>query len=262
MAMSWLSIVGLGFLAVTSMMFLVWILHLILKNAGVVDIFWGIGFVVLTAIYGCLLDGFYLRSLIIFLMVLIWGLRLSLLILSRVMKEKGEDRRYQKMRGDWKDHLAFKFFLFFESQALFQVILSVPFLIVSLNTKQSISIFEWLGVAVWMVGVAGESLADEQLRVFKSDIGNKGKVCQTGLWNYSRHPNYFFEWVIWMGFFIFALGSPHGWMGILSPLIMLHLLLNVSGVPLAEEQSLRSRGDLYRMYQKTTSIFVPLRKRK
>jgi steroid 5-alpha reductase family enzyme len=95
------------------------------------------------------------------------------------------------------------------------------------------------------------------LNAFKNDPTNKGKVCRVGLWNYSRHPNYFFEWLIWMAYLIFALASDGGWIAVFAPAIMLYLLLRVTGIPLTEENAIKSKGDLYREYQRTTSAFVP-----
>jgi steroid 5-alpha reductase family enzyme len=112
-------------------------------------------------------------------------------------------------------------------------------------------------VALWLISVLGESIADAQLRAFKKDSANKGKVCSKGLWNYSRHPNYFFQWMMWMAYLVFALASPYGYLAIISPAIILYLLLRVTGIPITEEQSIRSKGDTFREYQKTTSAFVP-----
>ncbi len=252
----------IGLTTVCFLMAIVWIIHLVMKNAGVVDAFWGIGIVVLTAIYvicGC---GFQPRKRMIYLMVAIWGFRLSTHIIRRMMQERSEDSRYKNIREAWKTHVPLKFFLFFEFQALLQTVLSVPFLFICLNKNPSIQWIEWVGAAIWLMALLGETIADQQLKSFRLNPQNKGKVCNIGLWNYSRHPNYFFEWLVWVGFAVFALGSPYGWTGIVSCLIMLHFLLNVSGVPMAEAQSIKSRGDLYREYQRTTSIFVPLPKRK
>ena len=120
---------------------------------------------------------------------------------------------------------------------------------------------EWVGIALWLFAVAGESLADYQLKQFKADSANHGQVCQIGLWHYSRHPNYFFEWLIWVAWFIFALGSPYGWMAVVCPLLMLYFLFKVTGIPATEAQALRTRGEEYRRYQQTTSVFVPWFKR-
>ncbi len=110
---------------------------------------------------------------------------------------------------------------------------------------------------LFIVAFLGEIVADAQLAAFKRNPACAGKVCNAGLWRYSRHPNYFFEWLIWVAFFLYALGSPHGWAGFISPLLMLIFLTKVTGIPPAEAQSLKSRGDAYREYQRRTSAFVP-----
>ena len=96
-----------------------------------------------------------------------------------------------------------------------------------------------------------------QLKQFKANPANKGRVCQAGLWNFSRHPNYFFEWLVWVAFFLFALGSPWGWVTIYCPALMLFFLLKVTGIPMTEELAVKTKGDAYREYQRTTSVFVP-----
>jgi steroid 5-alpha reductase family enzyme len=123
--------------------------------------------------------------------------------------------------------------------------------------KAKLPLLEYIGAGIWLIALTGEAIADWQLDQFKKDPANKGKVCNKGLWNYSRHPNYFFEWLIWVGYFVFALASPYGFIAIISPAIILYLLLNVTGIPATEEQSVRSKGDLYKEYQRTTSAFVP-----
>lgn len=105
-------------------------------------------------------------------------------------------------------------------------------------------------------------MSDEQLHGFKANPKNKGRTCNVGLWQYSRHPNYFFEWLVWVAFFVYALGSPWGWAAVISPVIMYVLMIYVSGVPLAEHQALESRGDDYRRYQQVTSMFFPWPKKK
>jgi steroid 5-alpha reductase family enzyme len=152
--------------------------------------------------------------------------------------------------------------IFFELQAVLIVLLAIPFLVICLNDRPGISILEWLGVAIWFVAVVGEGVADWQLKQFRANLENKGKICELGLWNYSRHPNYFFEWLVWVGFFVFALGSPLGCATIYCPALMLFFLLRVTGIPLTEELSVKSKGDAYREYQRTTSAFVPWFKKK
>ena len=148
---------------------------------------------------------------------------------------------------------------FFMLQAALNVFLSLPLLVACLNPAPGIGMLEWLGVAIWALGLAGETLADRQLARFRADPANRGRVCTVGLWRYSRRPNYFFEWTIWVAYAAFALGSPPwGWAGLAMPALMLHFLLNVTGVRATEAQALRSKGAAYREYQRRTSAFVPL----
>ena len=259
--MDLVSTVFLGFLVVFVMMFVLWLWHLRLRNAGTVDIGWGLGFIFLTLVYISQGEGFTLRNGFGLFMVSVWGLRLSLFLIKRLQHDNKEDARYQTLRNNWRTQQSLKFFFFFEFQALLQVILSTPFLAVSRNPQQQLSLVEIVGFVIWLAGVVGEAISDKQLAQFKTNPANKGKVCQLGLWNYSRHPNYFFECVVWVGFFVLALGSQWGWISIISPLIMTYLITNVSGVPLAEAQSLKSRGNLYREYQRTTSVLIPWFKR-
>jgi steroid 5-alpha reductase family enzyme len=116
---------------------------------------------------------------------------------------------------------------------------------------------EIAGAAIWLLALAGESLADYQLKQFKAGRAGTGRVCQVGLWRYSRHPNYFFEWLIWVAFFVFALGSPWGWLTIYCPALMLFFLIKVTGIPMTEELAVKTKGEEYIQYQRTTSGFVP-----
>ena len=147
-------------------------------------------------------------------------------------------------------------------QAVSNVLLAIPFIIITANQNPELSVWEYAGIAIWVCAYIGEMIADRQLAAFKKDPKNKGKVCNSGLWYYSRHPNYFFEWLTWMSYFVFALASPYGFIAIISPLIILYLLLKVTGIPNNEEQNLRSKPVAYKSYQQTTSPFFPLPKRK
>ncbi|MEO5825714.1 MAG: DUF1295 domain-containing protein, partial [Gemmatimonadales bacterium] len=149
------------------------------------------------------------------------------------------------------------FLAFFELQAVLVAIFSLPFLFASFNPAPALTIIEVAGLGLAAIGVVGETTADLQMQSFKRDAPNRTTVCEVGLWRYSRHPNYFFESLVWWGFFLAALGSPYGWITIVCPLLMLHFLLKVTGIPLTEEYALRSKGDSYREYQRTTSRFVP-----
>ncbi len=257
----WL-MVGVGWPIVFVLMTVLWFIAVAHKNAGYVDLGWVLGLIIMASVCAIYGPGYPIRKLFMLAMVALWGARLSSLLIQRFLKDQREDSRYQKIRQQWAAKADFNFFFFFQFQGLLDVVLATPFVLASLNSHYRLSGFELLGTLIWGVGVLGESLADEQLREFKANPQNKGKTCQAGLWYYSRHPNYFFEWLVWLGYFVFALGSKFGWVSAISPLLMLYFLLNVSGVPLAEEQSLKSRGEAYREYQRTTSKFVPWMKRK
>ena len=244
-------------------MLFVWLWARKIKNAGVVDVFWALNFPVIGFLLLFLGEGDPVRKLVIGGMVIIAGGRLALHLGVRVIGHLSEEEgRYKQLRLQWAPNPDKKFFWFFQMQALSNVLLAIPFFIITANAQAGLSPFEYAGVALWLIAVLGEALADYQLAQFKKDSSNKGKVCSAGLWNYSRHPNYFFEWLLWVSYFVFALGSPYGWLAIISPLIILYLLLKVTGIPTTEEQSLRSKGDAYRAYQQTTSVFIPLPKKK
>ncbi|MBS1529821.1 MAG: DUF1295 domain-containing protein [Bacteroidetes bacterium] len=252
----WLALYSL--IACSLIMLAVWFWAHRIKNAGVVDIFWSYNFPVIAIILLLLAPGFETRKLLICGMVVIAGGRLGTYILTRTVSHIHEEEgRYQQLRKEWGPNPDWVFFWFFQGQALSNVILAVPFFVVCMNPSTTISLLEYAGAALWLISVVGESIADAQLRTFKKALSNKGKVCSRGLWNYSRHPNYFFQWMIWMSYFVFALGSPYGYLAVISPAIILYLLLRVTGIPITEEQSIRSKGDAFREYQKTTSAFVP-----
>lgn len=254
MLFTWL--MGAGITAL--LFFVIWLVHLYLRNAAVVDIGWGLGFIILCLFFIQQGAGFTLRNTLCFLMVALWGGRIVLYLLKRFTAEHGEDKRYAKMRAQFGKGAWYKFLYIFQFQAALEMLIAIPLLTVSRNPDPGLSLWEIIGAVVFAAALWGETVADEQLHAFKHDPANRGKTCTVGLWRYSRHPNYFFEWLVWVGIWIFALGSPMGWLSIISPIVMYYLLMYVSGVPLAEEQSLKSRGDEYRKYQAVTSVFFPM----
>lgn len=251
-----ISLLGIGILTACFLMFLLWVLHLILKNASIVDVGWVYGIVLLGVMYGTMGPGFGPRKFLITLMVLLWGLRLGTYILTRIWGRE-EEGRYQALRQEWKTQLPLKFLGFFLLQGVLDAVFALPILFASLNPAPQISVLEWLSSSLWLLAFMGETLADLQLQGFKKDPVNRGKTCRAGLWNYSRHPNYFFEWLIWVSFFIFAVASPYGWISIVCPVLIFYFLFKVSGIPATEAQALRTKGDDYRDYQRTTSVFFP-----
>lgn len=227
-------------------------------NYGIVDVAWSYAFAALASFYALAGPGWPLRRALIAALAVVWSLRLGTHLAIRVIgHHPTEDGRYVQLRRDWAGVFAPKMFGFFQLQAATVVLLGAAFVLAAVNPTPDLHPLEYAGAALWLLAISGEALADAQLARFKRAASNKGKVCNVGLWHYSRHPNYFFEWLIWVSFFVFALGSPYGWIAIIGPASILYLLLRVTGIPLTEEQSLRSRGDAYRRYQQTTSAFVP-----
>lgn len=237
---------------------LTWLLSLKLNNFSFVDIAWAYGLAVIAPLYAWGGAGHGMRQSIALSIACIWSLRLGTYLLLRIKRHHPhEDVRYTVLREKWKDSLAKNFFWFFQAQALLILLLSAPILLACWNPALELTVIEIIGVVVWAIGIVGEAISDAQMNAFKRDLTNKGKVCQVGLWRYSRHPNYFFEFVVWLGFWLFACGSPWGWVTVYAPALILYFLLRVTGIPLTEECAVKSKGDAYREYQRTTSAFVP-----
>jgi steroid 5-alpha reductase family enzyme len=256
MSMPTLFLLGLGFSSL--LMAVVWVIAVRIRNAGIVDIAWALGFAPLALLYRVFGDGEPARQNLITLMTVLWSLRLGVHLWRRVMgHHPEEDGRYRELRRGVAGHEGFFFFWFFQAQALLLALLSIPVMLSNFDPRLHLGFSDWLGFSVWLVAILGESLADGQLAAFKADPSNRGKVCSAGLWKLSRHPNYFFEWLVWVALFLFALPAPWGWTTIFAPALMLFFLLRVTGIPYTEQQSLRSRGEAYRSYQRTTSAFVP-----
>lgn len=252
-----MNIIAIGAASIGGLMLLLWLIHLPMHNAAIVDAGWAGGLALLAGIYAAFGGGYPPREAILAAMGGIWGLRLAFYLLFTRVIGHPEEGRYRELRRKWKTHLALKFLVFFEFQALLDVILSIPFLLAARNASPQFSPVEIAAVAVWAMAISGESAADWQLSAFKSNPANRGKTCRLGLWRYSRHPNYFFEWLIWISFALLAWPAPHGSIGMIAPALILFFLLRVTGIPATEEQAIRSRGDEYRNYQRTTSAFVP-----
>jgi steroid 5-alpha reductase family enzyme len=258
-----LHLVLAGFGIVAAMMFVLWLVHLLIRNAAIVDVGWAAALAMLAIFYGIEGPGYPARKWAMAAMAGFWGLRLAVYLLFSRVLGKPEEGRYIQLRREWKTNLPLRFLFFFEFQALLTVVLSLPFLLTSLNTVAPLGRLEKVGAAIWLVSICGEAVADSQLNRFRKNPANMGKTCRQGLWGYSRHPNYFFEWMIWVSYAIFALGSPRGWLGLISPALMLYFLLGTTGIAATEAQALRTRGVEYRAYQRTTSTFIPwFRKKK
>jgi steroid 5-alpha reductase family enzyme len=232
-----------------------WLWQLKHRNSGIVDVIWTAGIATGAVWYAALLDGGRLPRALLAVLGGLWGLRLALHLARRVFGEP-EDGRYRQLREHWQGHQG-KLFLMFQFQALLIVLFSIPFLAVARNPQQTLTPWLLLGVLIWIIGVGGESLADRQLARFRADPRNRGLACREGLWRYSRHPNYFFEWLHWFTYIALAVGSPLLCLSFLGPVVMLMFLRYLSGIPFTEAQALRTRGDDYRRYQRETPRLFP-----
>lgn len=245
-------------LIVSAWMFVLWLVHLPMRNAAIVDAGWAFGIAFCGVFYAYSASGAFPRRWLLAAMVLIWGLRLGLhLLINRIIGHP-EEGRYVELRRKWGANIAWKFLLFYQVQAVSCVLLAIPFLLACMNDNPDLNIVDKAAVLLWIVATSGVTIADLQLNRFKSNPANRGKVCREGMWGWSRHPNYFFEWLVWLSFGLYAITSPWGFLGMIAPALILHFVLNVTGVPPTEEQALRSKGDEYRKYQQEVSVFVPM----
>ena len=255
--MSLLELMGIAAGAIAAYMTIVWLISLALRDSSIVDVFWGLGFVMTTWIYFALTPGgFAARKWLICGLVTVWGLRLSLYILRRNWG-KGEDFRYKKWReaakGQWWWRSYFKVFLV---QGALMWIISMPLLAAQLSpTPVRLTVLDAMAVLLWMVGFFFEAVGDWQMARFKADPANRGQVMRSGLWRYTRHPNYFGDATQWWGYGLLA-SAANGWWSLFSPLLMTFLLVRVSGVTMLEKDLVNRRPG-YRDYVANTSAFVP-----
>jgi steroid 5-alpha reductase family enzyme len=234
-------------------MSLVWGIYRILKNPSIVDVSWSLGLMMAGIIY-IGQERINLRSVVMSSLLILWALRLAgFLWLTRI--RKGHiDKRYLQLSNNWKISKSFGFFLNFQLQALFIFILSIVFLFAAMNSPKNISLLDYIGTILVLAGLIGESIADLQLYHFRQN--QKGKICDIGLWNYSRHPNYFFELFIWFGFTLFGFQQNYGWIGIISPLF-LYIIFTKMTIPITERGSIESKGKAYLDYQERTPMLFP-----
>ena len=235
-------------------MSLVFILAQIVKDNSIVDIFWGLGFI-LIAIYSLIQDTEPdLRKYIVTFLVALWGIRLSVHVFLR-NRGKGEDFRYRRWRETWKFFILRSYVQIFLLQGVFMYIIAFPVYYINFYSKEPLGFWDTLGLVVFGSGFLIESIADYQLMNFKKDPGNKGKLMRSGLWEISRHPNYFGEALIWWGISFYALNLPYGWTTLISPVVITLLLRFVSGVPMLEKKY-AGRPD-WEDYKGKTAPFIP-----
>jgi steroid 5-alpha reductase family enzyme len=260
--MSVLLSIGLAFGLMGALFFVSWLWAKRIDNYSLVDAVWAFG-IGLTGVFWLSQSASRSRHWVAGALIVLWSVRLGGHLAKRIWKHHPhEDARYQKLRQVWQGRVPSSFFWFFQAQAFSAVFLAVPFLWIGRDPASGWGLFEWLGLGVLVTGIAGEGIADLQMSRFKEKNHDSSAVCEEGLWNYSRHPNYFFEALIWVGFYLFACGSPFGWVTVYVPATMIYLLLCVTGIPPTEAAAVLRKGDAYRRYQQTTSPFVPLPKRR
>jgi len=244
-------------LAVIVLMVATWLVSVVLKDASIVDIVWGSGFVLVAWVAFFVGEGYDGRKWLITLLASAWGLRLSIYLFVR-NHGKGEDYRYRAMRRRWGSRFpVISLVTVFGLQGVLMWVVSMPLQVAQLSGMPGgFTVVDFVGAAIWLVGFGFESIGDFQLRRFKADPANAGKVMDRGLWKYTRHPNYFGDALLWWGMFIVALARWENVAVIFSPIIMTVLLTRVSGVPLLEA-SLTRRREGYAEYVARTSSFIP-----
>ncbi len=234
-----------------------WLVSLLLRDAGIANVSWGLALVGLTVLYALLNQPLVPRGVLVLGLVVVWGVRLTAHLLWRNWG-RSEDPRYAAMRTAWGSRFGpVSLFTVFGFQALLLWLISAPlFHAVQANVPAPLGWISALGVGLWTVGMYFEGVADWQLLRFQAKPENEGKVLATGLWRYSRHPNYFGEFLVWWGMFLIAAETLTGWWTIVSPLLVTFLLLRVSGVPMSDALLRRTLGD-YRHYVERTNAFFP-----
>ena len=251
---------GYVLLAVFVFMTLIFAVSRFLRRTDVVDAAWGPAFLV-AALSAFMLNPFELPigfnvQTVVTALVAVWALRLSFTITKRLLK-KPEDIRYVNLRKEWKgNEFANTYLRIFAVQAVLATVISSAVIHINLSLPTVLGTFAYVGIAVWVIGFLFESIGDAQLKRFLASSKNKGKLMTSGLWKYTRHPNYFGEATMWWGIFIIALSTPYGWLGIITPVVITYLLLFVSGVPMTEKAFEGKPG--WDAYKAKTSKFLPL----
>lgn len=245
-----------GAAATATIMFLAWLRQRRTENAGVIDVLWAFAIGGLGVAYALAADGWIGRRALVGGIVAIWSVRLGLHLAQRVFSE-AEDGRYAEIRASKGETANVWLFCFFQAQAALAVLLSLAVLVPASAKLEGFRAWDFAALLVFAVSVTGETIADRQLAAWRRDPANRGRTCRSGLWAWSRHPNYFFEWLHWLTYPLIAVGLPGGAFIWLAPALLLYLILAVTGIPPTEARAIESRGDDYRDYQHTTNAFFP-----
>lgn len=240
---------------VFAFMSLIFVIALIRKRNDIVDIAWGLGFIILTWFNFFMQPGYTPRQLLVSILITIWGLRLAIYIGGRNAKKK-EDFRYAQWRKDWGKYWVVRsYFQIFMLQGFFMVLIASPVYFIQNQPQPPLAWLDWIGLGLWTVGLFFEAVGDAQMARFKDNPQNKGKIITTGLWSITRHPNYFGEVASWWGIFLIVVSVTPIWLALISPVIITFLLLKVSGIPMLEAKY-KSNLD-FQEYAKRTSAFIP-----
>jgi len=234
---------------------LVYILAVLEKDFGIIDVAWGLGFILVLVIGISRIGSNDTRSFILTLMVLMWGLRLSIHLFFRGRK-KDEDYRYQSMRKKWGDKANLKaYFYIFLSQAFLLIIISSPILFILQSSASPLTWSDYLGIGIYLIGMYFETIADWQVYLFKTHPQNQEKLFTGGLYKYSRHPNYFGECLVWWGVFLLSIADGPILLCLIGPITISFFLMKVSGIPLIEKK--RKKNPDYEAWRERTSAFIP-----
>jgi len=236
-----------------------WLVAQRTRNAAIVDVGWALSFAVAVALFAARAATPAAAWLPIGAIVVAWSVRLGGHLIARGAASGPEEGRYVDLRARWQPHAARRFFVFFQAQAALTAILSSAFVVPFVVAPSDGGWLRALGATIATLGVIGEATADAQLRRWKRDPAHRGHVCDAGLWGWSRHPNYFFEWCVWIGYAVYGLAfAPYGLIALAPQAIMLGSIFGVTGITPTENQAIRSKGDAYRSYQARVSRFIPL----
>jgi steroid 5-alpha reductase family enzyme len=248
--------------AMSAVMGAAWLVQRATGNNGWADVFWSFG-VGAVGVLAVLISGdmvSFARKYLVVALLAAWSVRLGGHIFARTRKSR-DDPRYAKMRKEWGAAADQRMFFFLQSQAFAGIMLIICIYIAAARPDADLEFPDYIGALIMLVALVGEAIADWQLRRFGSNPANRGRICDTGLWRWSRHPNYFFEWLGWTSYVLIAADFDgdylHGWLTLAAPVLMYVLLRHVSGVPPLEEHMIASRGNAFRDYQRRTSVFFP-----
>lgn len=249
---------GEAWLVCATIQLALWAVQEKTRNASIVDVGWAASFTAVACLFG--LTATVPRSgfLPVGIVVVLWSTRLACYLVVRGAATGPEEGRYVTLRQRWALHASKRFLAFFQAQAALVAVLASAFVVPFVTEPWDNGAVRGLGIVVALSGVAGEALADAQLLRWKREPANRGRVCEVGLWSYSRHPNYFFEWTVWLGFAIYGIAFSGGWIALLPQAIILATIFGVTGIPPTERQAIQSKGEAYRQYQRRVSKFFPL----